>query len=198
MLSRRKTESEPVAEPVAVAVTTERAQPPRKGRPTPKRREQEAANRRPLVADRTSLSKEDKRRRRAERSTVRAGMMRGEERYLGPRDKGPYKRFLRDAVDRRWNIGEILLPVMLLILAASLIRIPGVQLIMFVAAYGLIVLGLVDSILLWRRTKARATQVFGEEPPRGSASYVVLRAFQMRMSRIPRPTLSRGDELRRR
>lgn len=193
MLSRKKTESEPLAEPVAV-----RTDPGRKGRPTPKRRESEAANRRPLVADTRSMSKEDKARRRAERAKARDGMLRGDERYLGSRDRGPYKRYLRDAVDRRWNIGEILLPVMLLILAASLIRVPGVQIIMFLAAYGLIAFGLIDSVLLWRRTKAKATEVFGEEPPRSSASYVVLRAFQMRMSRVPRAAVPRGGELRRR
>jgi len=69
---------------------------------------------------------------------------------------------------------------------------------MFAAAYGLILVGLVDSILLWRRTKAKIPEVFGEEAPRGSASYVVLRAFQMRMSRVPRPAVERGAELRRR
>lgn len=196
MLSRRKTETEPAAEPVAVPTDPTRVA--RKGRPTPRRRESEAANRRPLVTDPKSMSKEDKTRRRAERAKFREGMLRGEEKYLGARDRGPYKRFLRDAVDRRWNIGEVLLPVMLLILAASLIRMPGVQMLMFVGAYGLILFGLVDSIMLWRRTKAAATTVFGEEPPRGAASYVVLRAFQMRMSRVPRPGVERGAELRRR
>ena len=196
MLSRKKTESEPVSDPVVQ--TTEPQVPGKKGRPTPKRRDQEAANRRPLVADTKSMTREEKTRRKLERAKVREGMLRGEDKYLGQRDRGPYKRYLRDAVDRRWNIGEILLPVMLIILAASLVDISGVQLLMFAAAYALIFFGLVDSVLLWRRTKAKAIEVFGEEPPRGSASYVVLRAFQMRMSRVPRPAIQRGAELRRR
>lgn len=196
MPSRKQTESEPVSEPVVQ--TTETQAPGKKGRPTPKRKDQEAANRRPLVVDSKSMSREEKARRKAERAKARDAMLRGDEKYLGQRDRGPYKRFLRDAVDRRWNIGEILLPVMLIILAGSLINIPGVQLAMFGAAYALIAFGLIDSVLLWRRTKAKATEVFGEEPPRGSASYVVLRAFQMRMSRVPRPAVERGSELRRR
>ncbi len=196
MLSRKKTESEPVSDPVVQ--TSEPLAPGKKGRPTPKRRDQEAANRRPLVADTKSMTRDEKQRRKLERAKAREGMLRGEDKYLGQRDRGPYKRYLRDAVDRRWNIGEILLPVMLVILAASLVDISGVQLLMFAAAYSLIFFGLIDSVLLWRRTKAKATEVFGQEPPRGSASYVVLRAFQMRMSRVPRPAIQRGAELRRR
>ncbi len=172
-----------------------------KGRPTPKRRESEAARRRPLVADTRAISKdakhEEKRKRQQARAVAREGMMRGDQKYLAPRDRGPQRRYLRDAVDRRWNIGEILLPTMLLILAASLVRVPGVQLMMFAAAYGLILFGLVDAILLWRRTKAAFTSEFATDPPRGSASYVVLRSFQMRRSRVPRAQVNRGAALQR-
>ena len=91
------------------------SRPHGKGRPTPKRREAEAANRRPLVAGSTKgKSPEEKRKIREQRAKIREGMMRGEEKYLHERDRGPERRFLRDAVDRRWNIGEILLPVMIL------------------------------------------------------------------------------------
>lgn len=169
-----------------------------KGHATPKRKASEAARRRPLVADSKGASREDKAKAKVARGKARAAMLRGDEAYLGPRDRGPIKRYLRDTVDRRWNIGEILLPTMLLILAGSLIRVQGVQLMMFAAAYGLILVGLLDSILLWKRTKAKIPEVFGEEAPRHSASYVVLRAFQMRMSRVPRPAVERGAELRRR
>lgn len=169
-----------------------------KGHPTPKRRDSQAARRRPLVADTKGLGREDKAKRRTARNKARQGMMRGDEAYLGARDKGPIKRYLRDVVDSRWNIGEILLPTMLLILVGSLIRVPGVQVAMFAAAYGLILFGLLDSILLWRRAKKKIPAMFGEEPPRGAASYVVLRAFQMRVSRVPRPAIQRGDEPRRR
>jgi hypothetical protein len=192
VFSRKK--SEPVAD-AGPAPTTTRVG---KGHPTPKRRDSEAARRRPLVADTRGASREDKAKRKVARAKSRQAMMRGDEAYLGPRDKGPVKRYLRDIVDSRWNIGEILLPTMLLILVGSLINVPGVQIAMFAAAYGLILFGLVDSIVLWKRTKAKIPQIFGEEPPRGSASYVVLRAFQMRRSRIPRPALERGDEPRRR
>ncbi len=169
-----------------------------KGRATPKRRESQAALRRPLVADAKGATKEQKQKLKAKRAKAREGMLRGDQAYLAARDRGPEKRFLRDAVDRRWNIGEVLIPLMLLILAASLISVSYIQYIMFAGAYGLILFGLVDAILLWRRTRTAFVKTFDVDPPKGAASYVVLRSFQMRMSRVPRACVERGAELRRR
>lgn len=172
--------------------------PGAKNRPTPKRREQEASRRRPLVQDGKAVTAEQKERRKAERRRYREGMLRGEDKYLAARDRGPLRRFLRDTVDARWNIGEILLPMMLIILAISLINQPWARIGVFALAYGLITVGMIDAILLWRRTKRRVAEEFGEEPPKGSAMYVVLRAFQMRMSRVPRPAVQRGTKVTRR
>lgn len=173
------------------------ARPQGKGRPTPKRREAEAANRRPLVQDTKGRTPEEKAKIRADRARARDGMMRGEEKYLMERDRGPERRFLRDAVDVRWNIGEILLPAMIIILAVSLMPYDWSRS-LFLLAYGVMIFGVVDAWLLWRRTRSRFVQAFGTEPGRGSAWYVVLRSFQMRMSRVPRPAVQRGDELHRR
>ncbi len=193
MFSRKKSVTVPAnPEPEAPA------RPGAKGRPTPKRKAQEAANRRPLVGGSKANTAEQKAKMRQARAKAREGMLRGDEKYLGPRDRGPIKRFLRDSVDSRWNIGEFLLPLMVIILAMSLINQPWARLGVFGAAYGMILIGILDSVLLWRRTKKRVRETFGEEPPKGSASYVVLRAFQMRMSRVPRPQIKRGDPVVRR
>ncbi|ANS78234.1 CblZ, a non-orthologous displasment for Alpha-ribazole-5'-phosphate phosphatase [Serinicoccus hydrothermalis] len=176
----------------------DRARPAGKGRPTPKRRDAERANRRPLVVDKKSMNAEQKAKVRTERAKVREAMLRGEEKYLPARDKGPERRFLRDAVDVRWNVGEILLPAMILVLALSLLPFAWARGGTFLFAYALMLGGVIDVWLLWRRTKKRFTAAFGHGPGRGSAWYVVLRAFQMRRSRIPRPTVERGAELHRR
>lgn len=180
------------------AVPADRARPTGKGRPTPRRREAEAANRRPLVVDRKAMNAEQKAKVREERAKARESMLRGEERYLPPRDRGPERRFLRDAVDSRWNVGEILLPVMLVLLVGTLIPVAGLQRGAFLAVYGFMLFGIVDCWLLWRRTKRAFTAAFGQEPPRGSAFYLVMRAFQLRGSRVPRPAVERGATLARR
>lgn len=178
--------------------TADPARPGGKGRPTPKRRDAERANRRPLVVDKKSMNAEQKAKVRADRAKAREAMLSGDERYLPARDRGPERRFLRDAVDRRWNVGEVLLPAMIAVLAVSLLPFDWARGGTFVVAYALMLFGIIDCWLLWRRTKARFTREFGQEPGKGSAWYVVLRAFQMRGSRIPRPAVSRGDELTRR
>lgn len=192
MLSSRKSPREPAPKQAPAG----EPRPGAKNRPTPKRKEREAANRRPLVPDTKGATSEQKSRRREARSRAREGMLSGDERYLGPRDRGPVRRYLRDTVDARWNIGEVLLPAMLVILALSFVQAPWARVGVFVVAYGLILVGVLDAALLWRRTKGKVVEHFGEEPARGSATYVILRAFQMRMSRVPRPQVARGDEVR--
>lgn len=187
----------PETTPVAPA---DPSRPGGKGRPTPRRKDVEAANRRPLVVDKKAMTAEQKAKLREDRARAREAMMSGDEKHLPERDKGPERRFLRDAVDVRWNVGEILLPLMLILLAVSVVPLPWevVRAWSFLAVYGLMLYAVLDCFMLWRRTKKRFVAEFGKEPPRGAAWYVVLRAFQMRMSRIPRPAVERGAELRRR
>lgn len=190
--------SETPADAAARVETVDPARPQGKGRPTPRRKDAEAANRRPLVVDRKAMNAEQKAKVRAERIKARESMLRGEERYLPERDRGPERRFLRDAVDTRWNIGEVLLPVMLILLVLTFSPMEWARMSAFLAVYGLIIFGILDCWLLWRRTKRRFVQEFGKEPGRGSAWYLSMRSFQMRASRVPRPAVERGSELRRR
>lgn len=190
---------EQVTVPAATAADT--TSPAGKGRPTPRRREAQAANRRPLVgpaAGRDSKGRDGKARARSERARVREAMLAGDERHLPARDKGPERRFLRDAVDVRRTVGEFLLPAMLVVLALTFLPSDVARFASMLGAYLLMLFGIFDSWLLWRRTKARFIAAFGHEPGKGSATYVVLRGFQMRGSRIPRPAVKVGDELRRR
>jgi hypothetical protein len=122
----------------------------------------------------------------------------GEESALPARDKGPVKRFIRDAVDARWNIGEFMLPIMFVVLALTFL--PAVftstrswaSLLVFTLVYGLVIIGALDAFLMWRGIKAKIVARFGEGPPRGSAMYAVMRTFQMRRSRLPRPQVERA------
>src|SRR5690625_4147143 len=101
---------------------TEKPQSTGKGRPTPKRRDQEAANRRPLIADDRKVARAQHKQAVAEeRARMRRALDTGEERYLPPRDKGPQRRFARDYVDARWGIGEWLIIGVLIFLGLSFI-----------------------------------------------------------------------------
>lgn len=167
-----------------------------KNRPTPKRRDQEAARKRPLVqADRKGAKAADREARRENARKMREAMVTGDDRHLPPRDKGPVRRFVRDAVDVRWNLGELLLPLMLAVLVLSLFAGTWATYV-FLGVYVLILVAIVDVWLLWRRTKPKLLQRFGADTNlRGLAMYLAMRAFQMRRTRMPKPMVERGDTL---
>ena len=125
-----------------------------KNRPTPKRRDQEAARKQPLVVtDRKAARSADRAKRREAMAKQRQAMLTGDETHLPPRDKGPVKRYIRDYVDARWGVAEFMLPVMLIVLALSFVRQPWAMLIVFALVYGLITAAAIDTFLMWRRSR---------------------------------------------
>lgn len=79
-----------------------------KGRPTPSRKEREAARKKPLIGDRSKEAKKAARAQlAAKRAEAREGMLNGEERYLTVRDRGPQKKLARDMVDSRLSLIHI-------------------------------------------------------------------------------------------
>ncbi|HET8766403.1 DUF3043 domain-containing protein [Phycicoccus sp. M110.8] len=190
MFGRGKTLNEQQADTVA--------RPEREGaknRPTPKRRDQEAARRRPLVeTDRKAARDRDRLARREAQLKQRQAMVTGDDAHLPARDKGPVRRYIRDYVDARWNLGEFMLPVMLVVLALSFVRIPWVFAAVSIGVYALILIAAVDGFLMWRKLKKRLVAKFGEDKVgRGLAMYAVMRGFQIRRSRMPRPLVDRGN-----
>ena len=94
----------------------------KKNRPTPKRSQQEAARRQPLVGDdRKSANKQAKAEIRRKRDEARIGLMQGDEKFLGPRDRGPQRRYVRDFVDARFSIGEMFIPFAFVVLLIGFI-----------------------------------------------------------------------------
>ena len=121
-------------------------------------------------------------------------MVTGDDAHLPARDKGPVRRYIRDYVDARWNLGEFMLPVMLVVLALSFVRIPWVFAAVSIGVYALILIAAVDGFLMWRKLKKRLVAKFGEDKVgRGLAMYAVMRGFQIRRSRMPRPLVDRGN-----
>lgn len=183
--------TDPVAEvshPLGVGETA------KKGKPTPKRKESEAALRRPLVPeDRKAAQKAAREQAREERVRIRSAQLSGDESALAPKDRGPVKRYIRDIVDSRLNVGEIILPLMLVVLVLTFLPVRVLQFTGLFVVWIILLAAVVDTTLLWRRVKKRVTAKFGAPPPKGSVFYTVMRSFQMRISRIPRPQVKRGD-----
>lgn len=201
MFGRNKTltESEASAEamtPQSAAEVPVHGSTPKKGRPTPTRREREAARRTPLVpVDRKAAKRQSRDEARKQRVEQREAFARGDEKALPPRDKGPVKGFIRDYVDSRRNFGEILLPLMLIVLVLTVLPNRTLQMSAFFLVWLVVVLGIIDATLMVRKVKTQIRERFNTEAPRGTASYAVMRAFQLRAGRRPGPRVKRGDKI---
>lgn len=174
--------------------------PDGKGRPTPKRSEVEAANKRPLVAPANSSfrstgdPKLDKAKRREERERINQGMARGEEKFLPARDRGAERRYARDFVDARWTGGEFFLPAAIVMLLATFILAsnPSLGLIVLLLMYAAMFVCVVDAFVMTRKLKKLIVAKFGVAP-KGISMYAVMRAFQVRPMRMPKPQVKRGE-----
>lgn len=166
----------------------------RKGRPTPKRKEAEAANKRPLVpADRQSATKAARQAQREQRDREYKAMQTGDESAMPVRDRGPLRRYVRDYVDARFNLGEFFLPIAAVCLVVQLSFAQINAAVSIIALFGLylyVVAAIIDGAVLWFRLKRRIVAKFGAVP-RGTLMYAVMRAFQLRRSRLPKPQVKR-------
>lgn len=179
----------------ATVTTVQDARPGAKNRPTPKRSVQEAARKQPLVVtDRKAAKDRDKSKRKEALARQRAAMVSGDDTHLPARDKGPERRYIRDYVDARWSVGEVVLPVMVLVLLLSFLKTSWALMAVFILTYGLIAVAVLDAVLMWRRVKGRVADKYGATAvPAGGAMYAVMRAFQLRPTRMPKPQVKRGD-----
>lgn len=162
-----------------------------KGKPTPSRKTAQAAKSQPLVGSRDKAHRQAQRSQMNEaRNRARVGMMQGDERYLGPRDKGPQRRYVRDYVDARFSLGEFLIPAMVLFLVLTFI--PGIQAFSVLVVWAFVLLAVVDAVVLGLLLKRRLAAKFGADRIQpGFRWYAAMRAFQFRMLRMPKPQVKR-------
>lgn len=169
-----------------------------KGRPTPKRKTAEAANRRPLVPqDRKAAAKDARAAQRAERDKQYAAMQTGDERYMPAKDKGPVRRYIRQYVDARWSLGELFLPVAIVMLLLNMLLTsvsPELAFLGLVVLYLFIIGMVVDVVIMWRKLRKKLAAKFGDAAQqRGLMMYAVTRVFQIRRARLPKPQVKHGD-----
>ena len=196
MFSRKKSSDvASAADPVTAAAEIE--QPGRKGRPTPKRREAEAANKRPLVPDdRRAAAKAARIKQREARDREYQAMKSGDERNLPPRDRGPVRRYVRDYVDARRNVAEYFLFVAAAFLVLTFVanQAPSLAFLAIIGVYLVVLIAIVDSFIMWRMLKKRLITKFGPDAlVRGLGMYATMRAFQIRRARLPKPMVKHGE-----
>jgi hypothetical protein len=180
-LFRRNTQ--PAPEPTT---TVESAPTGKKDRPTPTRKEAEAARRQRMS---TTLSKKESRAAAGRQS--RSDRMRA----ISAREATPEKILMRDYIDARFNIGEFLLPSVVVILAVTVLGSywPRVTLIATLAMYLFILAVFVDGYLMWRGFKRVLAARLPKTSPKGLMLYGMTRSTQIRRFRSPAPRIKRGE-----
>ncbi|MFD7709064.1 DUF3043 domain-containing protein [Streptomyces sp. NPDC059785] len=196
--SRAKEEKAPAATAAQVTDSKQPRDPQApKGRPTPKR--SQAQSQRRSVANtpmtRKDAAKRQRDERRAQMERQRQALANGDERYLPVRDKGPVRKFARDFVDARFSVAEFFLPLAVVILVCSMVRIGSLQNIALLLWLIVIVLIVLDSINIAFRLKKQLNARFPDVSRKGAVAYALMRTLQMRRLRLPKPQVKRGAQL---
>jgi len=165
-----------------------------KGHATPTRKEKEAARKRPLVAnDRGERRRREREAAAVERERARVGMANGDQKYLPIRDRGPQRKFVRDYVDARWSVGELLLPTIVIFFITSFFPSDSiVQLVGFGIMWLVLVASVIDAVIVGNILKGKLTAKFGSMD-KGSRFYAAMRMVYFRQMRLPKPQAKRGD-----
>lgn len=186
---------------------------PGKGRPTPKRRDAQGRRTGPVAppptnraeararrkAQKSSLSKDERKELRAERSRARneqrEKMMAGDEKYMIARDRGPVRAYTRDLVDSRRNFAGLFMPFAIVLIVAMMI--PNANQFMSLFMLLFVVIMAIDSVILGRMVNKRVLERFPDTTDTGMklGFYAFTRAMQLRMMRAPRPRVKPGDEV---
>ncbi len=192
---RRRETSETTTPGRASAGSTETTGEVGKGRPTPSRKEAEAARRDRVKppTDRKSAARADRDSARSERMKQREAMFKGDEAALGPRDRGPVRRFARAYVDSRFTLGEYMLPFVVVFLVLSFIPSVAVRGYAILTFYAFMLMLTVTTVVMASRVRKEAAKRFPDEDTKGIALYAAMRSLQLRRMRLPRPQVARGE-----
>lgn len=177
---------------------TEQVKPGGKGRPTPSRREAEAAarERARLGKDRKALARRQRQTRMESSRQMRDAMKSGDEKHLPARDQGPVKRYIRDFVDARLGFSELLAPMLILIMLLGYgVAGEGGQFIANSLWFTTLALVIIDVIVLRFRMRKGLRERFPDEPVKGTFFYALMRALNMRFLRLPKPRVKIGQKL---
>lgn len=203
MFGKKKT-----TDPEEVATPSEEQLPkgytPAKGVPTPKRKYAEARRQHPIVADRSKMTREERKALKAEQRArsdeewrkAQEAMKTGDERHMPPQHAGPVRRFARDYLDARTSLAEGFMPLAIVLLFSMFVQTASATLFVYLvlAIYAFLILMGIDAWWAWRNTKLLIEHKFGpgKVPPR-STWQMVSRIFYIRRWRMPRPMVKRGQ-----
>ncbi len=166
-----------------------------KGRPTPSRKEAEAARRANVRAPRGSKQgkKASREADRLARARQREGMLAGDPKYLPARDQGPVRAYVRDFVDGRYTVAEYFIFMALIVLVLGFVPNVSVQQFVSFAFFMVAALIVIDTVILIVQLRMRVKKEFPDKADqKGTTLYALMRVLQYRRLRMPKPRVPRG------
>ena len=167
-----------------------------KGRPTPTRKEAEAARKKVLTIpkDTKAARKAARERERSARAEGRAKMLDGDPKYLLPRDSGPARLAARNYIDSRHNLGELFVPAAFVVLILSMNQNAVVKGYVTIGWFLTLVAFLLDMIFISLQVNTYIASVVPEGTSlKGCRIYAVMRSLQLRRFRIPKAVIKKGE-----
>ena len=154
----------------------------------------QAQNLRPLVPkDRDASRKAAKARIRERENAEYDAMQSGDINHMPKSERLPWRIYIRDYVDARFNLGEFFIPVAFIILIGSMVvtyKWPALALPLMLIMYVYLFAVIIDVAVMWHKLKKKLIEKFGEQSvAKGmrSGSYAWSRAIQIRRWRLPKP-----------
>jgi hypothetical protein len=194
----RRTEKDPAQDSAATDTKIDG-----KGRPTPTRKEAEAAARdrarngtSTAGMDKATAKKVLRERRASDNAKVRAGMRAGDERFLPARDQGPVRRYIRDYVDSRVCFGELLLLLLVVIMVLQSSHQSGLVSLSNGIWTATLLLTVVDTGWMVFRLRRQLKAKFPDENLKGTSFYAIMRMLQIRWMRMPKRQVKLGGKPR--
>ncbi len=183
--------------PVVEETTTAPAKAGGKGRPTPTRKEAEAAAKARARAprDKKEMARLQREHRTEQSRKIRQGMKNGDEKYFLPRDRGPVRRFIRDYVDARFSIVEMVIPLMIIGLLLGYTGNSALAQASSLVLLATVLFVVTDMFVLRFRVRRELKRRFPGESLKGTTYYALTRAMQMKFMRIPKARVKIGQAL---
>ena len=120
-------------------------------------------------------------------------MQSGDINHMPKSERLPWRIYIRDYVDARFNLGEFFIPVAFIILIGSMVvtyKWPALALPLMLIMYVYLFAVIIDVAVMWHKLKKKLIEKFGEQSvAKGmrSGSYAWSRAIQIRRWRLPKP-----------
>ena len=167
-----------------------------KGRPTPKRNQKARGPVAPPPTNRREAAKQLRAKQAEQRAAIRSGTKAGDERMLLARDRGPVRSYVRDIVDSQRSLGPLLLPYMILNLAAGFVGNAALARAGFLSMLAVIVIVGFDLVRLGRQIANKVGERFPDEKKkRPLVFYGLQRTTLIRRWRTPPAKVALGADV---